>query len=498
VLLGGTMGSPMRILFLASALLACSSDPVDDNDPGPLPEPEPSDHYWVSLDGDDDSGDGSADEPWRHLAHALATVPAGGGFDILLEDGVYDGPTRVERGFESEVVVRSANPYGATLTNFSTNDPILFVTHQGSVRLVFEGLAFSNLGSTRSACSIAAGHMIQLTNVSDFTLRDSLILGSDRMPRCNEVIKVNLDDAFFFPTGVRFAGNFFYTPPAVDGREMIDVFEPGELDIVDNIFVSDRGRDGGEAFVRLWGEWGSNTTRKPRHHISRNIFLNYEGSGDRGFIELGGEGTSIYEISEALIENNLFVGSSSTNMLAPVVLRGVRTITFRANTVVGDLPSTAFLTAIGSDGSNPASTEILLANNLLADPAGTMTAPWVHAFGEVEVETVELDNNLLWNAGSAAPVVDDPALLSGDPQLPRDPSGYSLPSWDPELGRFVSGSESIRAEFERLVIELAAIAAGSAARNAADASKMPENDILGRPRDANPDVGAFELLPTVR
>jgi hypothetical protein len=69
-----------------------------------------------------------------------------------------------------------------------------------------------------------------------------------------------------------------------------------------------------------------------------------------------------------------------------------------------------------------------------------------------------------------------------------------LPRRDPKTGLFLSGSATIRQEFERLVLQYAALPAGSPAVDAADAAHTPPDDILGRPRPAGgrPDLGAFE------
>lgn len=489
----------LRFALLTAVLLAaagCGSSP-DGPSVGPVPPPPAGTDYYVALLGSDTTGDGSQGNPWRTLQHAAATVPAAGGFTIFLGDGIYDGATAITRGFDAGVTIRSQQPYGATLTNIAGNETVLFVAHQGPTRLTFQELVISNEGSTGNPCASAAGHLIHLSNVSDVTFLNNVIYGNDRMPRCNDAIKINLDNATTFPTGIRFLGNYLANPPAVDGREMIDVFEPGELDFADNIFASARGRTGGEAFVKLWGEWGSTTARSPRYRIQRNIFVGYEGGAAKGFVELGGEGASIFEISDALIENNLFIGSSTSPMLAPLVLRGVQDVTVRANTFVGDLPATAFAVALGSDGSNPASREVLLGNNIWCDPSGTMGSTLAHLFGAVDLPTVTMQANLLWNAANPLPSSgeltpdDDPQKVVADPALPGDPTGVAAPSWVAAQRRFASGATTVREEFARLVAEYAAIGAASPARGGA-AGGMPADDILGNARDGSPDIGAFE------
>jgi len=74
--------------------------------------------------------------------------------------------------------------------------------------------------------------------------------------------------------------------------------------------------------------------------------------------------------------------------------------------------------------------------------------------------------------------------------LPTDQSGIVLPVWTGSS--FQSGSHTIREEFVRLVRAYGQIPTTSPAVGTALASVAPPLDILGRPRDASPDLGAFE------
>ncbi len=65
-----------------------------------------------------------------------------------------------------------------------------------------------------------------------------------------------------------------------------------------------------------------------------------------------------------------------------------------------------------------------------------------------------------------------------------------LPRWNGTA--FPSGSATIRQEFERLVALYGAIGVGSPAVGQADPASSPPDDILGRMRDASPDLGAYE------
>ncbi|KKO03681.1 hypothetical protein LCGC14_0096090, partial [marine sediment metagenome] len=90
---------------------------------------------------------------------------------------------------------------------------------------------------------------------------------------------------------------------------------------------------------------------------------------------------------------------------------------------------------------------------------------------------------------------DHPNGIIANPLI-GDTSGLVIPRWLPGSGQFLSGQTTIRGEFIRLVNTYAALPAGSAAINAANPLFMPEHDILGNPRDAAPDIGAFENTET--
>jgi uncharacterized protein (TIGR03437 family) len=114
-----------------------------------------------------------------------------------------------------------------------------------------------------------------------------------------------------------------------------------------------------------------------------------------------------------------------------------------------------------------------------------------------ETRDARLDNNLYWNGGLPLPSDgdvlnpgEDARAVRGDPKLPLQ-DGLVLPRWTGE--RFRSGNRTIREEFERLVMLYGAPGPGSAVIGRADPANAPADDILGRPRDAAPDLGCFEV-----
>jgi MYXO-CTERM domain-containing protein len=80
-----------------------------------------------------------------------------------------------------------------------------------------------------------------------------------------------------------------------------------------------------------------------------------------------------------------------------------------------------------------------------------------------------------------------------DPLIESDQAGLVTPIWDDASASFASGETTIRGEFLRLVEAYGALGQGSPAADAASASDMPTDDIRGYPRDATPDLGAYEL-----
>jgi hypothetical protein len=476
------------LMALGPALLiACDSFTAEETTPPPT-----KNTYLVAVTGNDTTGDGSTSRPWRTIGHAVSSVPVDGGLSILVRGGLYDGPIHIERAFSSEVSIRSETPYGAMLTNVANNEPILSVTldapNDGPVHLSFEGFVISNEGTLGGPCTTRAGHMVFLSNVSNFTLKNNIIYGNNRMPRCNNMIKANIVGATKPWHDVRFEGNVFGNPPAVDGDDLVEVFEPTEFDISDNIFFSNRGGSAGGSFVALRRQWGA-TTRSPRYRISRNIFLNYEGASDASFLRIGGWGSPI---SDALIENNLMIGNSATPMAAPVILEDASGITMRANTIAGNFPSSALAFRLGTFAAGPAPQNLSVNNNIFSDPTSTMGS-LVGTFGNGNIAAVAFDHNLYWNGTGGTPGTNDPAPVNADPLLPADQSGIVLPVWDAANRTFASGSVTVREEFERLVRAYGAIGIGSPARDSAGAELMPQEDILGLLRDSTPDRGAFEM-----
>ena len=236
--------------------------------------------------------------------------------------------------------------------------------------------------------------------------------------------------------------------------------------------------------------------------IRRNVFLNWQGSSGSNFVLFGEDGTANHEAFDGLVENNLMLGNSANTMRAAFGVKGSRDIVFRANTVVGNLPSLAFAMRLNREGSNPVVSAISFHNNLWSDPTGTMedfsdTPP-------ADSQSITLRHNGYWNGGNALPtdageavtISDDTEPFIGDPALPAQTS-VNTPVWNPTLAQFDGGFSTIRETFIALVEAYGQPATNGIGIDQADPANMPADDILGRARDAVPDLGAFEKLGDV-
>lgn len=478
---------------------ATSSPPARSPTPSQTAAHQPGLTFYVATDGDDATGDGSVERPFGTIGHAVNRgVPAEGGSTVIVRDGEYTGTSTITRGFPVTVTVRSEHPYGARLGNVEGGREAIRVYVRGPARLRVEGFVLSNHHPSHTCDGREQMYLVHFQDASNVVLHDNVVFGNNAPGTCNELLKINRGDAAYFPREIIVSGNVFYMPANAGGADIIDSVRPGEVDIVDNIFFSHPERDQSQSFITLKRQAPSDDSRSPRYRIRRNVFLSWGGKPDQAFIQFGEDGTLEHEITDALIENNLFIGDSPARLAAPIQLKGTYGVRVRANTVTGDLPGGAFGFRIGTEGDNPEVGAIEIRNNLWSDPTGTMGSRLVNAYGRVNLPSVVLDNNLYWNGGDAlptggdVPIGSDARRVVADPLLSSDHSSVVLPSLDPGTGAFLGGGRTIRDEFLRLVEEYGAVPADSPAVGAADASDMPADDIRGLPRDARPDIGAYE------
>lgn len=460
--------------------------------------------YYVAVNGSDSTGDGSTASPWASIEYALSQVPDDS--LILVRPGTYSGRVQLSGDFSIGVSVRSEIPYQAQLRHSST-----VVTCFYGRGITLEGFDITHSGPGAGALVIQIQDLIGepggSETVSRITLRNNIIHDSYN----NDLLKINNG-----ASRITVEGNMFYNQAGSD--EHIDINSVTDVIVQDNIFFNDFEGSGRvnnndtSAYIVIKDSNGSEDTNLGSQNITvrRNIFLNWQGSSGSNFVLIGEDGKPYFEGINVLVENNLMLGNSANVMRAAFGVKGGKDITFRHNTVVGDLPALAFAMRLNTEGENPANENIRFYNNIWSDPSGTMgaendTRP--NDFSDTpigEMTSFTLHNNLYWNGGEPIPydanelvnASDDSAAYYGNPFLPAN---YNLivPRWNPAANLFVDGSGSIRQAFTRLVGFYGRPAFDSEAVNHADPSQSPGEDILGNPRpwEGAFDLGAVELPP---
>ena len=458
----------------------------------------PSQTYFVATTGSNTTGNGSMATPWATITHALDQVPDGS--LILVKPGTYLGRVRMRGSFNLGVEVRSEVPYKAVMRN---NDRVFtfYQDNQGCHGITLSGFDIAHSGSGPQALVI---HIDGGGNgsVYDVSLSNNVIHDSYN----NDLLKVNNACR-----NIMIKGNMFYNQSGSD--EHIDINSAKDVFVSNNVFFNDfagSGRTNGNntsSYIVIKDSNGSDDQYLGSQNIvlEKNVFLNWEGSSGSNFILCGEDGHPHYEAIGVLIENNLLLGNAQNVMRSSFGSKGCKDITFRHNTIVGDLPSLAFAFRLNTEGSNMANNNIQFYNNLWSDPNGSMGSNGSDAndFSDTpvgETTTWVLNNNLYWNAGNAIPqdnselinYVDDVNAILGNPMLNYSPN-ITLPRWDPVTSLFADGSSTISQTFMNLVNFHGQLGANSIAIDSADVNDSPIEDILGNTR-SNPDIGAVEKM----
>ncbi len=452
--------------------------------------------FHVAVDGDDATGNGSQAAPWATIGHALAMVADGSVIEV--HPGTYNGRIRLQGNFATGVVVRSQVPYRARLRN--SDRVITSYTDREISGITIEGfdIAHSGPGAGALVVHIDGGGD---NRVHDIALVDNVLHDSYN----NDILKINNGC-----TDIVVRGNIFYNQSGSD--EHIDINSVRRVTVEDNIFFNDLAGSGRtnhndtSSYIVIKDSNGDNDifTGSSRITVRRNIFANWQGSTGTCFLLIGEDGQPFHEAFDVLVENNLMLGNSANVMRAAFGVKGGRDITFRNNTISGDLPSLAFAMRLNTEGANPVNTDIRFFNNAWVDQTGTMGAEnpsRPNDFSDTppaDNGTVLLHNNLYWNGGRPIPedtteqvnISDDSARIVADPLLPA-PVHVVLPRWNASTGLFADGSATIRAAFVRLA-GYARPAAGSPLIGHADAAHAAADDILGHARQGAKDIGALE------
>ena len=452
---------------------------------------------YVATDGDDSSGDGSSENPWATITHAIDN--ASDGATILVRPGTYNGRVRLRQEFDTRVTVRSETPYAARLRY----DSGAVVTSFTGRNITLEGFDIAHAPDNNGGLVIQVQDLLGDFNgsnngsdpvVSGIVFRNNIIHDSTD----NDLLKINNG-----AENVLVEGNMFFNQFGSD--EHMDVNSVIGVVIQDNVFFNTIDNDTSSFIVVKDSGTGDTVVGSRQVTIRRNVFLSWFGSSGQSFVRFGEDGTSNFEAQDLLVENNLMIGNGTDLMRTPLTVQGSRALVFRNNTLTGNMPSRSFAGRLIAGGSNPPNEDLGFFNNIYSDPSGTMGS---EAFIGVDLfdsptgqtTTAMLDNNLYWNGGDPIPedagqalrFSDDLNAHVGNPGLGAQ-DALVVPSWDGS--GFADGSASIREAFERLVNLYGIPANESLALDNADPTNAASEDILGRIRGPLPDLGAFELDP---
>jgi hypothetical protein len=438
---------------------------------------------WVDPSGND-GANGTEAHPWSTLQHAAEAVPDDS-CTVWVGDGSYSGVNSIDRAFSTQTVFRAVHPY---MPVFASGSAALDLGGVAS-NMTFSGLQFTQTAPGSGVLVYVSGGTSGPAP-HDITFVDNIIHDSYG----DDLLKIRS-----LAHGIVVRGNVFYNQS--DSEQHIDVNSVTDVTIEDNIFFNDYAASGRKdtklskhfIVVKDSNQADDGLLGSHRIEIRRNVFLSWQG-GEDSMIALGNDGNPTYEAVDVRIDDNLMLGNGPDRLTAALTVYGAENVSFFNNTVAGDLPSTAYALKVNTKRSNPKNRNIGFWNNIWSDPTRTMGDL---SDGDLS-NTVgfTLDHNLYWNGGAAiragnlAGPQNDPHHVPADPMLPTDQSGIVLPLWTGSS--FRSGSQTIRDEFVRLVTAYGRIPTTSPAVGAALASVAPPVDILGQPRDASPDLGAFE------
>jgi hypothetical protein len=451
----------------------------------PVPRtPAQSSIFFVTPEGSDVTGDGSAGRPWATIGHAAAVVPDAPNTLVVVAEGTYAGPVRIPRAFGSPIGFRAEKPYYVRLV--ADGETVLDVTGARNVTL-------AGFEVTRGGAGPAGAPLVRIGGAGSPTLeiqlRDMVIHDG----RSDDLVRVGPE-----ARQVLVESSVLYNPGR--GGSHLRVTGAEGLQVAGNIFFNAFAADQPErtsagSFLVL-SRAGAGAAASRDVSVDRNIFLDWQGIAGGHFVTVGG-GAGFPAAEQVLIESNLFAGNSPQPMAAPLGLDGARSLTFRANTVAGDLPAAAYAVQLQRAAGAPANQDVRYFNNVWSDPTGTMAD-----FSDGARSTVtglQTQNNLYWNGGAPIPedgealsVRADAAAVIGDPLLP-DQAGLVPPVWDRQSKLFGGRYRTQRAAFEALA-ETARTAGDSPAIDRAMGEQAPLIDLLGRPRGV-PDIGALEQQP---
>jgi len=450
--------------------------------------------YWVAPASiGNDNNPGSKSKPWATMEHAAESIPDQGCI-VWIKPGVYVGQNSLDQRFSVPAVFKAEQAYQAVFEHDASPLKI-----NGGKNLVFEGFEFRHSDPNAGVIVI----QVQRSNefwAENITFRNNIIHDSYN----NDLLKVYNGSRL-----VTIENNVFYNQG--DNEQQIDINSVQDVVVQDNIFFNDFAGSGrvnsnnNKHFITIKD---SNANEdgllgSERITIRRNVFLNWEG-GMETFLKIGNDGEPFFEAKDVMVENNLMIGNSANQIASAFGISGARNVTYRNNTVVGDLPSSSYAFHVTVKQQNPQNENIFFYNNIWSDHTGTMGAdlngrPNEFSDGDpAGVSNLILDSNFYWNGGQeippgelVSPTVDDARMVTANPSLNTNYNNFVLPRWNGTT--FISGSRSIREEFVRLVGKYGSLPFSSKALGLADPEFAPADDILGRYRPENPSMGAYDI-----
>jgi hypothetical protein len=439
--------------------------------------------YYVAPGGSDASGNGSTENPWQTVAHALDQGPSSGGFTVILLDGEYPDQVTTDRGFAEPVQVRAQHDYQAVLLN-TRKTPIRLTGSKRAHRLF--NLTFSGLQIKGRDPRPQGDSLVYLWKADAVTFDNCVIHDSYR----NDLVRV------LHSAGITIKDSLFYNPDP--GQEALEI-NGGSQDVVveGSIFFNDYAASGRSAsssrpFVLLTTSGPDDDGITRRITVERNIFLQkVTDAAWSGQIHIGDDSKKDYMAQEITVQNNLFVAADGQNIGVPICVSAARDILIRANTVRSGPGSFQAMGDIQRAKSGPVCTNIQIANNVFLDSEPNR---FIRGDSGV-VENSRLENNVYWQAppvteGDYFNYADDGLRIEADPLLPT--AGDPIPMLVLQGRGFAGGHLSIADAFAAYVQRYAVPAGGSPIMNAASGD-MPPDDIIGAPRDGAPDVGAYEV-----
>jgi len=444
--------------------------------------------FYVATDGEDVIGNGTLAQPWASITFALDQVSDGS--VIRVRPGLYEGRIRIRGVFATGVRVESEVPYLARLRHNAT----VITAFENAQGITLSGFDVAHDGPGASGLVLQIQDSNADQSVRNLIVENNILHDSFN----NDILKINNG-----ATDILVRGNLFYNQQGSD--EHIDINSVERVDVVDNVFFNDFAASGRtnnndtSSYIVIKDSNGSDDAFTGSRSVSvrRNIFFSWEGSAGANFVLCGEDGQPFFEAEDIAVENNLLIGNSNNVMRAPFGVKGCRDVSFRANTISGNLPANAYAMRLNREGANLQLQNIEFYNNIWSDPSGSM-----NDFSDTppsDTASFVLNNNGYWNGGAVLPEnagdlinpSDDNASIVDDFGLPAL-DGLSNPFWQPVSQTFNGGYTSIREAFVDIAVRFGQLSSDSSAIDQANASQMPDNDLLGQPRDSLPDIGALE------